>query len=724
MYRLFAFVRSPHKRTINRAIPRSTQLQLQRLDDRQVPAPLAANTNPFHPGPVELRSARTFHPEFVINNHGVLTNKLQSLSDSTGEIAGYEPAQLRTAYGINGLLTGGSAGTGAGQTIAIVDAYNDPNIFGDLDIFDQQFGASSASSQTLYQQFGPAASFLHVFNQKGQAINPSHARVPVDRFGGWEFEESLDVEWAHAIAPGASIDLIEANRPTSSALFAAVRAAANLPGVSVVSMSFGIDESSASLIGDEPAKDNVFTTPAGHQGVTFLASTGDESTGSYPAFSPNVIAVGGTTLKLNGDNTIQSETGWSTLSDLAAFAPLWGTGGGASTLEAEPNFQLGAQQSGFRSAPDVAFDADPLTGVAVFDSFRNSPLWEVVGGTSLSSPAFAGMLAIANQARTVQGLATLNTTNPQQAATALYSVPSSDFHDITTGQIYTTILGEFPLIGPTYSAGPGYDMVSGLGTPSGSLLVPDLAAFTGAVAPLAATSTSLTESNSVPSFGASVNFTATVSAASGSPSTPTGIVSFYAVPFLGVNNVSLGTVNLPSDGSGKVMLTTSSVPVGSYSVFAFYGGDANFATSNVQDWLSVLQILTTTTLTASAPSVEAGQPVTFTATVSAGSLLAGVGAPTGYVAFYSDKTLLGVVTLPPDGSGKVSITTSSLRVGRHTIRAVYSGDTNFFASTASIKERITKSSPVIANNLADLAWVYGSDASFAFAIDDNRSRQE
>jgi subtilase family serine protease len=683
---IFAFIRTLP--SDSRAMPRLIHLQLEGFEDRLVPAPMAATANPLHPIPVASRSPHTFQPEYVIDNHGELTTNVRSLSDFTGDIPGYEPTQLRTAYGINALLTGGTAGTGAGQTIAIVDAYNDPNIVFDVDIFDQQFGASSASSQTLYQQFGAATSFLHVFNEKGLAVNPSHAKVPIDKSGGWEFEESLDVEWAHAIAPGATIDLIEANRPTDKDLFAAVKAAANLPGVSVVSMSFSGGESS-----DELADDGAFTTPAGHQGVTFLASTGDESTGGYPAFSPNVIAVGGTTLTLKSDYTIQSETGWSTLSDLAALAPVWGTGGGASALEAEPNFQLGVQQSGFRSAPDVAFDADPLTGVAVFDSFRNSSLWTEVGGTSLSSPSFAGVLAIANQARVTKGLGTLNTTNPQQTATALYGVPGTDFHDITAGQIYTGTDFFGPLTGPTYSAGPNYDMVSGMGTPSATLLVPDLAAFAGAAAPLDGTSISLTESNEFPSLGSSVSITATVSAASGSASVPTGTVSFYAVPLFGGNDIPLGTFNLPNDGTGQVTLTTSSVPVGDYSVFAFYGGDANFATSNKQDVLFVDPIVTTISLTPSAPAAKVGDPVTFTATVSPATLPFGVSAPTGYVSFYDGKTLLGVVALPTDGSDQVSIDITSLRVGHHTIKAVYSGDINFFANTTSIKERITKNNP-------------------------------
>src|SRR5262249_45395206 len=126
-----------------------------------------------------------------------------------------------------------------------------------------------------------------------------------------EVEEALDVEWVHAIAPGASIDLIECNADTTNDYYTGVMTAAGLPDVSVVSMSFAAQEWSG-----ETAYDDDFTTPNGHQGVTFVASTGDYGApAGYPATSPNVVAVGGTTLFLNPDNSYDSETGWSKGSD-------------------------------------------------------------------------------------------------------------------------------------------------------------------------------------------------------------------------------------------------------------------------------------------------------------------------------------------------------------------------------------------------------------------------
>jgi hypothetical protein len=408
------------------------RLQLETLEDRQVPSTMA-----------DIR------PIFEV------------FTPAAGAAAsGYSPAQIRAAYSINGIRFGSKIGDGSGQTIAIVDMYNDPNIFADLNRFDQFFRAS-ASGATLYQQYGAASAFLTVYDQNGHVINPMRTSVPVDSTGGWEGEEALDVEWAHAMAPGARIDLIEC----SSDPFAGVVSAAGLPGVSVVSMSWGMAEAQG-----ETSYDSTFTTPSGHQGVTFLASTGDESYGSYPAFSPNVIAVGGTTLKLDAHGHILGETGWSTGSD--SWNPALGTGGGTSQYESAPAFQNGFQSTGMRTTPDVSFDADPATGVAIYDSFKTSAPWLEIGGTSLACPAWAGLIAIANQGRHLAGHSTFNSSsNPQQAAQALYNVSATDFHDITVGSISAN--------GVTYSAGAGYDEVTGRGTPVANLLLADLAHNSG-----------------------------------------------------------------------------------------------------------------------------------------------------------------------------------------------------------------------------------------------------
>ena len=284
----------------------------------------------------------------IISGNGVANTV--SLDAPTGTVA-YSPAQIRAGYGVNSL-----SWDGAGQTIAIVDAYDDPSIYQALDAFDSQFGAT-ASGLSFYAQYGPASSFLTVLNQDGQATSLPGADPNGPGASNWEVEEALDVEWAHAIAPGAQIILVEANSQSLSDLMASVATAAVQPDVSVVSMSWGFAEGQSVLASDEASYDHVFTTP----GVTFVASTGDYGAADpeYPAYSPNVVAVGGTSLTLNTDGSYNSETGWGYQSDsMGAFI---GSGGGISLYEPEPVYQEGVQSTGMRTTPDVSLVADPAT---------------------------------------------------------------------------------------------------------------------------------------------------------------------------------------------------------------------------------------------------------------------------------------------------------------------------------------------------------------------------
>src|SRR5260370_33981537 len=179
---------------------------------------------------------------------------------------GYTPAQIRHAYGFDQIMFGGVQGDGAGQTIAIVDAFDDPNIFKDLDVFDNTFGLP-----------GPASSVLTKATPQGKPHTNS----------SWAGEISLDVEWAHAIAPGAHILLVEARSNSLSNLLSAVSYANSQSGVVAVSMSWGGGEVSA-----ETAYDSYFTTP----GITYTAAAGDSPGAIWPSTSPTVISVGGTTL--------------------------------------------------------------------------------------------------------------------------------------------------------------------------------------------------------------------------------------------------------------------------------------------------------------------------------------------------------------------------------------------------------------------------------------------
>jgi large repetitive protein len=280
---------------------------------------------------------------------------------------------------------------------------------------------------------------LTVRNQSGGTTLPSNSAI-----GDWSVEITLDVEWAHVIAPNASILLIEANSNFDSDLYAAVDTARNYSGVSAVSMSWGGDESSGDI-----SSNSHFTTPSGHNGVTFLASSGDFGAGvEYPAASPNVVSVGGTSLYMGSGGSYSSEVGWD------------GSGGGLSSFQSQPSYQSGVvtQSSTQRAVPDVAMDSDPDTGAPIYDTYDNTPStpWATYGGTSLASPMWAAVIAIANQGRAQYGLSTLD--GPNGTLPKLYQMAASNFHDITTGN-------------NGYAAGPGYDLVTGRGTPIVNQLV-------------------------------------------------------------------------------------------------------------------------------------------------------------------------------------------------------------------------------------------------------------
>jgi hypothetical protein len=348
---------------------------------------------------------------------------------------GYTPAQIRHAYGFDQLTL---PGDGSGTTIAIVDAFDDPRF---VNSSDPTFNNSD----------------LHNFDAAFGLPDPVFTKINLGGPGnvdpGWSVEIALDVEWAHAIAPKANIVLVEAADNSFNGLLAAVDTAASQSGVVAVSMSWGGGE-----FGGENAYDGHFTTPAGHAGVTFVASSGDSGAPpSWPAISPNVLAVGGTTLPpdQSGNPDLTQESGWS------------GSGGGISALVSQPAYQLGVvtQDPNFRTNPDVAYDADPNTGFPVYETVNNDPSapWSQIGGTSDAAPQWAALIAIADQGRAAAGKAPLD--GVKDTLPTLYKLPAADFHDITTGSSFGF---------PSYNAGPGYDLVTGLGTPVVNKLIPDL----------------------------------------------------------------------------------------------------------------------------------------------------------------------------------------------------------------------------------------------------------
>jgi subtilase family serine protease len=336
--------------------------------------------------------------------------------------SGYFPAQMRAAYRFNAIPN-----QGQGVTVGIVDACDDPDIEADLGVFSAQFNLPSCTT---------ANGCFHLISQ---------ANLCSGHTGNWALEQSLDVQWVHAMAPLAHIVLVQSSQPDDTLFMGGQQAVT--AGASVVSMSWGGGE----FDGEQTYDTTYFSTP----NITYLASTGDSRCGAqYPAASPNVVAVGGTTLSL-----ISAAPPLSALGTNYGSESAWsGSGGGISAFETTPLYQSGVQSTGFRTIPDVALDANPATGVPIYDSY-DSRQWVKIGGTSLSAPVWGAFFGIVNSVRGAP------IEQPLPDLYALYQSGSyaSDFHDVTTGSS-----------GGVCIAGVGYDFVTGIGTPIGNHLVTGL----------------------------------------------------------------------------------------------------------------------------------------------------------------------------------------------------------------------------------------------------------
>jgi kumamolisin len=344
-------------------------------------------------------------------------NSFEPLSPSFGpsvrsSFQGFKPSDIRTAYGL--------PSTGGSGAIAIVDAYDFPTALNCFNTFATKFALAKETSTSL------TASTNKVFQVVYQGTTAPKADV------GWNQEASLDIEWAHALAPNAKIYLVEANSSSITDLMAAVKKASTLPGVKEVSMSFGGSEFSG-----ETTFDSYFTTP----GVVYFASAGDTGgVAEYPSESPNVVAVGGTSLTLSG-NVVSSETAWG------------GSGGGISFYEPIPAYQskISTIVGKKRGAPDISLVADPKTGVQVYLPYydANNVLkfaWYPLGGTSVSAPCCA---AIAN----LSGHFLASST---KELTQVYGyLGTANFRDVIKG----TAGG--------YAAAKGWDKITGVGSPIG-----------------------------------------------------------------------------------------------------------------------------------------------------------------------------------------------------------------------------------------------------------------
>jgi len=329
--------------------------------------------------------------------------------------AGYGPAQLRGAYNLSGTTASTS------PIIAIVDAYDHPNIKADLDKYSSSFGIPTLPNCSGSIQNSAVPCFQKL-SQRGTTAYPSAN-------AGWALEIAMDVEVAHATCQNCKILLVEADSSSYTNLMTAVDQAVTQGG-KFISNSYGSSEFSG-----ETSYDSHFNKP----GVVFTFSSGDNGYGAtYPAASPYVTAVGGTTLTVT-NNTYGGETAWN------------GAGSGCSAYEPKPIWQTDTGCSK-RTIADVAAVADPTTGAAVYDSVRyqGKSGWFKVGGTSLSSPLIAGVYALANNLNN----STYGNSLPYANAAAL--------HDITSGT--NGSCGGIYLC----TALSGYDGPTGLGTPNGN----------------------------------------------------------------------------------------------------------------------------------------------------------------------------------------------------------------------------------------------------------------
>jgi subtilase family serine protease len=391
---------------------------------------------PVCPGPANAGSARC-HAWVVTDANGIpratgLTDKTVGPNAGHGNHGGnggsnpppppsgaYGPVQFQTAYGLLGMLSGGS-------TVAIVDAYDNPTIEQDLAIYSNAYHLPSCTTAN------------GCFSKVNQTGGTSYPRAN----SGWALEIALDVQAVHAVCPDCQILLVEARSNSLSNLLIAEDYARN--NADVVSNSWGAGEFSS-----ESAYDGYFG------GVPTTVSSGDSGYGvEWPAASPKVTAVGGTTLTLNVDDTHKDEKVWKY------------SGSGCSAYEAQPMWQsdpdLNLSDCNNRIVADVAADADPATGAAVYDSYgyAGQSGWFTVGGTSLSSPIIAAVYALAGN---LPGASTVGASTVYFNVTSSGNYPHYDvLYDINQG--FNGSCGNYLC---NAQSQPGYDGPTGLGTPNG-----------------------------------------------------------------------------------------------------------------------------------------------------------------------------------------------------------------------------------------------------------------
>ena len=441
------------------------------------PTPSPVPSNVFTPkGRIITPPISDPHRQGVHTNFKIFVPDGQPMSSQITNFTFAEtPASMACVYkvgpnyaGCNPSTGGTNHANGGWGAIAVVEAYDDPNIAADLAFFDTHFGLPKAKLQVVYAN----SSFGTLGGGFSLPLNASCSGVPINgNFLGWDLEESLDAEWAHAMAPQAKIIVVEAcSQNLEDLLYAEEVAGLEVgnAGGGVVSNSWGYTEACAAnpacnggWTGSQVNNDNYFYRDHWAQ-TTYLASAGDSGAEVlFPSASPWVVSVGGTTVNRDSSGNFLSESCWAD------------SGGGTSSVEAwqsPPNILNGMgpwsayQYETFgqnnRSTPDISFNADPASGVWVYDTDGTCFGFCTVGGTSVGSPAIAGIINTSNNRLGQASLAnpwydTLEN-NLLYAQLNDHAAYGANFYDVTTGS-------------NGHAAGAGYDQCTGIGSPRGHL---------------------------------------------------------------------------------------------------------------------------------------------------------------------------------------------------------------------------------------------------------------
>jgi hypothetical protein len=611
--------------------------------------------------------------DFRLKPQRLRTRKLNPDYTSSGGGHNLAPGDLATIYDLNPLYSAGFTGTNqklviAGQTDVAIS---------DIAAFRTKFGLNAANTPQLVLY----------------GTDPGTVATDVE-------EADLDLEWSGAVAPNATIVYVYSTNVITSVQYAISQ---NL--APVISLSYGGCEA------ENSSRLETIAQQANAQGITWLAASGDAGAAACddgavathglavntPASIPEVTGVGGTEFNEGTGtywSTTNNATGGSALSyipemawnDSVARGDLAATGGGASTFYAKPAWQTGAgvPADGKRDVPDVSLPASPdhdgyylYTGGAL----------GVVGGTSVATPAFAGIVTLLNQylvANGIQakvGLGNINPTLYHLAATA-----SSVFHDVTVGNNIvpcTTGTANCTTGSLGYSAGVGYDLATGIGSVDANSMVTRWSSLTASVGSIS----TLVASPAGIGSTAGTTLTVTVNPTTGTTA-PTGSVTFS----LGAK--PLGTVTLVASGgtsTAALPVSGSSLAIGSNTITASYGGNATFNGSVATAVVTVTgaAVATTTAVSASPISIATTASTKLTATVKPAS---GTAAPTGSVTFSLGTKTLGTGTLAASGSSGVAtftVSASSLATGSNTVTATFGAGSAFTASSGTATVTVT-----------------------------------